>query len=58
MSKQQKKAPNPGANRQQRREHERSHRTASSAKPTWLRVLIITVLAIMMIGFVVLPLLK
>ena len=58
MSKNNSKAPNPGANRQQRREHAHSKRSSASAKPTWLRVLIIAVLAIMMIGFVLLPLLR
>lgn len=52
------KKPNPGANRQQRRSQERNPYPAKSAKPTWLRVLILVVLAVLIIGFFLLPLLR
>ncbi len=51
------KKPNPGSNRQQRRAQERNPYPRKSEKPTWLRVLIIAVLAIMILGFFILPLL-
>ena len=51
------KKPNPGANRRQRREQAHNPYGTKPSRPTWLRILIIAVLAIMLLGFVVLPLL-
>ena len=51
------KRPNSGANRQQRRAQERGSYPQKSAKPAWLHILIIAVLAIMLLGFMLLPLL-
>ena len=58
MSKQTAKAPNSGANRQQRREQIRNPRPQKSSKPTWLRILIVALIAVLIIGFFLAPLLR
>ena len=57
MSKQQKKLPNNGRNRQERRTQERNPRTSASNKPLWLRVLIVAIIGAILIGFCIAPLL-
>ena len=63
MSKQQKKKqkqsnplPNNGRNRQERRAQTRNPRTSTASKPTWLRILIVAVIAAIFIGFCLAPL--
>ncbi|MCQ2408646.1 MAG: hypothetical protein MJ065_09020 [Oscillospiraceae bacterium] len=56
-SKSSTKKPN-GANRQQRRAEERAPQRKSSGKPMWLRVLIIVIMAVMVLGFFLVPLLS
>ena len=57
MSKQQKKQPNNGRNRQERRAQERRPHTTSSGKPLWLRILIVGIIFAMLAGFFLVPLL-
>ena len=47
-----------GANRQQRRAEERAPQKKSSGKPMWLRILIIVIMAVMVLGFFLVPLLS
>ena len=47
-----------GANRQQRRAEERAPQRKTSGKPMWLRVLIIVIMAVMVLGFFLVPLLS
>ena len=54
----QKSRPNPGTNRQQKRQYERQSPNSGSKKPLALRILIIAMLVVMLLGFVLFPLLK
>lgn len=56
MSKQSQ--PNPGANRQQKRAEAKRPPRHTLSKPMWLRVLIIVIMAVMLIGFFILPLIR
>lgn len=56
MSKQTR--PNPGSNRQQKREQAKRPPRQTAAKPLWLRIAIIAMLLVMLLGFFLLPLLR
>ena len=49
--------PAAGNNRQQRRENARQPQKSSSSKPMWLRIVVLALFAIMLLGFVIVPLL-
>lgn len=50
--------PNAGANRQQRRAEAKRPPRQTSSKPLALRIAIIAVMAVMLLGFFILPLLR
>ncbi|MBP0966410.1 MAG: hypothetical protein J5722_02140 [Oscillospiraceae bacterium] len=61
MSKQNNKnntTPNNGRNRQERREQARRPQQHRSDKPLWLRIVIVAVIAAMILGFFLVPLLR
>ncbi len=51
-------APNNGRNRQERREQARRPQQHKSNKPLWLRIVIVAVIAAMILGFFLVPLLR
>ena len=58
MSKQNKNVPNNSGNRQQRREQARKPQHHKTNKPLWLRIVIIAIIAAMILGFFLVPLLR
>ncbi len=58
QSRAEKEQPNNGRNREEKRAQAQRTPQKHSSRPTWLRVLILVMLAVMVLGFVLLPLLR
>ena len=58
QSRAEKDQPNNGRNREEKRIQSQRPAQKSTSKPMWLRVMIIAILAVMVLGFIMLPLLR
>lgn len=54
----QNEKPAPGRNRAEKRLNTRHPQSSSSGKPMWIRVVIVVILAVMFLGFFLLPLIR
>lgn len=50
--------PNRGANRQQKRAEAKRPQRQTSDKPLWLRIAIVAVMAVILLGFFIMPLIR
>ncbi len=55
---QKQQKPATGRNREEKRLNTRNPRSQSAGKPMWLRIVILAILAVMFLGFFLLPLIR